>query len=185
MPPNSFSRVSWDCSNASLTSIPSSKMLFSVVVQNSLLIDGYFSLVQEASEPMPSWSSNNVSNGFVLKYFTNWLSGFWVRSVSVHTAVLTGSNPNTFQTSLLASSDGNLYVGYIDGFAILSPHQDSIQEFYTTNDGLCSNFIGCITEDDKGHIWLGSNSGISRYSRHQHLFYNYYIAGSNRSSGLK
>ena len=53
-----------------------SKMLFSVVVQNSLLIDGYFSLVQEASEPMPSWSSNNVSNGFVLKYFTNWLSGF-------------------------------------------------------------------------------------------------------------
>lgn len=84
--------------------------------------------------------------------------------------------------SLLASSDGNLYVGYIDGFAILSPHQDSIQEFYTTNDGLCSNFIGCITEDDKGHIWLGSNSGISRYSRHQHLFYNYYIAGSNRSA---
>ena len=102
--------------------------------------------------------------------------------MSVHTDVLTGSNPNTFQTSLLASSDGNLYVGYIDGFAILSPHQDSIQEFYTTNDGLCSNFIGCITEDDKGHIWLGSNSGISRYSRHQHLFYNYYIAGSNRSA---
>lgn len=84
--------------------------------------------------------------------------------------------------SLLASSDGNLYVGYIDGFAILSPRLDTIQEFYTTNDGLCSNFIGCIAEDDKGHIWLGSNSGISRYSRHQHLFYNYYIAGSNRSA---
>lgn len=84
--------------------------------------------------------------------------------------------------SLLASSDGNLYVGYIDGFAILPPRQDAIQAFYTTSDGLCSNFIGCIAEDGKGHIWLGSNSGISRYSRHQHLFYNYYIAGSNRSA---
>lgn len=84
--------------------------------------------------------------------------------------------------SLLASSDGYLYVGYMNGFAILSSQQDSIREFYTTADGLCSNFIGCIAEDGKGHIWLGNNSGISRYSRHQHLFYNYYIAGSNRSA---
>jgi len=84
--------------------------------------------------------------------------------------------------SLLLSSDGNLYIGYIDGFAVLSPSSDAIREYYTTNDGLCSNFIGCIVEDGKGHVWLGSNSGISRYSRHQHLFYNYYIAGSNRSA---
>lgn len=56
--------------------------------------------------------------------------------------------------SLLASSDGNLYIGYMDGFAILNPRQDSISECYTTNDGLCSNFIGCMAEDGKGHIWL-------------------------------
>lgn len=86
--------------------------------------------------------------------------------------------------SLLASSDGNLYIGYMDGFAILSPSKDTIRAFYTTHNGLCSNFIGCIIEDRKGHIWLGSNSGMSRYSRHQHLFYNYYIAGSNRSAFL-
>ena len=84
--------------------------------------------------------------------------------------------------SLLASSDGNLYIGYTDGFAILSPRQNTISARYTTNDGLCSNFIGCIAEDSEGHIWLGSNSGISRYGRRQHLFYNYYIAGSNRSA---
>lgn len=84
--------------------------------------------------------------------------------------------------SLLASSDDNLYVGYIDGFVVLSPGQDRIIRSYTTIDGLCSNFVGCITEDGEGHIWIGSNSGISRYSRHQHLFYNYYIAGSNRSA---
>ncbi len=84
--------------------------------------------------------------------------------------------------SLLASSDGNLYIGYMDGFGVLSPSEDAITQFYTTNDGLCSNFVGCIVEDGKGRIWLGSNSGISRYSRHQHLFYNYYISGSNRSA---
>lgn len=83
--------------------------------------------------------------------------------------------------SLLASSDGNLYVGYMTGFAIFSPGQNAIIHVYTTRDGLCSNFIGCMAEDEKGQIWLGSNSGISRYSRHQHLFYNYYITGSNRS----
>lgn len=84
--------------------------------------------------------------------------------------------------SLLASSDGNLYVGYMTGFALFSPAQNAITRVYTTRDGLCSNFIGCMTEDERGQIWLGSNSGISRYSRHQHLFYNYYITGSNRSA---
>lgn len=83
--------------------------------------------------------------------------------------------------SLLASSDGNIYVGYTDGFAIISPQTNQITSFLTTRNGLCSNFVGCITEDASGRIWLGTNSGISRYSRHQHLFYSYYISGSNRS----
>lgn len=92
-----------------------------------------------------------------------------------------GIETNSVRT-LLGSSDGNLYVGYTEGFAVLSPKTNNIRDFYTTHDGLCSNFIGCITEDGKGRVWLGSNSGVSRYSRHQHLFYNYYIAGSNRSA---
>ena len=91
---------------------------------------------------------------------------------------------NSSVRSLLVSSDGNIYVGYMDGFAILSPKTDAIREYYTTRNGLCSNFIGCLVEDHRGHIWLGSNSGVSRYSRHQHLFYNYYISGSNRSALL-
>lgn len=84
--------------------------------------------------------------------------------------------------SLLASGDGNLYVGYQDGFGVIPQQADSITDFYTIHNGLYSNFIGTIVEDEKGRIWLGNNSGIARYSRHQHLFYNYYIVGSNRSS---
>lgn len=83
--------------------------------------------------------------------------------------------------ALLSSKDGQLYIGYTDGLGILAQDKDTIQHFYTTRDGICSNFVTCITEDEKGHIWLGTNSGISRYSRHQNLFYNYYISGSNRS----
>lgn len=86
--------------------------------------------------------------------------------------------------SLLSSTDGYLYIGYESGFGVLNPEKDTIMQFYTTREGLCSNIIGCMVEDRSGHIWLGSNSGISRYSRHQHLFYNYYISGSNRSALL-
>jgi len=83
--------------------------------------------------------------------------------------------------ALLASGDGQLYVGYTDGLGVLSESGDSIQHFYTTHDGMCSNFVTCIAEDEKGYVWLGTNSGISRYSRQLDLFYNYYISGSNRS----
>lgn len=83
--------------------------------------------------------------------------------------------------ALHTSMDGLLYIGYTDGLGVLDQDNDSIQHFYTTRDGLGSNFVTCITEDEKGHIWLGTNSGISRYNRHQNLFYNYYISASNRS----
>lgn len=83
--------------------------------------------------------------------------------------------------ALLSSKDGQMYIGYTEGLGIMAQDKDSIQHFYTTREGICSNFVTCITEDDNGHIWLGTNSGISRYSRHQNLFYNYYISGSNRS----
>ena len=91
---------------------------------------------------------------------------------------------NVSVRSLLASSDGLLYVGYENGFAIVDPRTEGMKDFYTTHNGLCNNFVGCITEDAKGQIWLGSNSGISRYSRHQRLFYHYYISGSNRTAFL-
>lgn len=84
--------------------------------------------------------------------------------------------------SLLAAKDGRLYIGYMNGFAVLSPQDNRITQTFSTQDGLCNDFVGCITEDDKGQIWIGSNSGISRYDSRQGLFHNYYISGSNRSA---
>lgn len=86
--------------------------------------------------------------------------------------------------SMLIGGDGYIYIGYSSGFAVFSIENDCIAHFYTTQDGLCSNFTGSLIEDGKGQIWLGTNSGIVRYSRHLHQFYNYYISGSNRSASF-
>lgn len=83
--------------------------------------------------------------------------------------------------SILAASDGYLYAGYAGGLAIINPKINEVISFFTTRDGMSNNFVGCIANDSKGHIWIGNASSISRFSRHQHIFYNYYISGNNRS----
>jgi signal transduction histidine kinase/DNA-binding response OmpR family regulator/ligand-binding sensor domain-containing protein len=88
---------------------------------------------------------------------------------------------DTSVRSMLAASDGNLYVGYAGGLAIINPRSNKTVSFFTTRDGMSSNFVSCIANDDNGHIWIGNASSISRFSRHQHIFYNYYISGNNRS----
>lgn len=84
-------------------------------------------------------------------------------------------------SALLTGTDGTVYVGYKNGFGIIPAGEDRITSFYTVKDGLCNDCIDCIVEDEKKRIWLGSISGISRYSRQQHVFYNYYISSSNKS----
>lgn len=84
--------------------------------------------------------------------------------------------------SIFAAKDGMLYVGYTNKLAVVSPQENRIIQTFTTQDGLCNDFVGCITEDGNGNIWIGSNSGISRYNSHQRLFHNYYVSGSNRSA---
>ena len=84
--------------------------------------------------------------------------------------------------ALYKDSNDMLWIGYSGGgLAKFSLSENKIVNLYTTEDGLCSNFITTITEDENRNIWIGSNSGISRISKHVNSFYNYYISGSNRS----
>ena len=46
-------------------------------------------------------------------------------------------------------------------------------EFYTTHDGLPSNTVKSIIEDDDGNLWLGTNSGISFFNVKDKVFSNY------------
>ena len=84
--------------------------------------------------------------------------------------------------ALYKDSNNMLWIGYTgSGLGRLSLAENKIVNLYTTEDGLYSNFITAITEDESRNIWIGSNSGISRISKRVNSFYNYYISGSNRS----
>lgn len=83
--------------------------------------------------------------------------------------------------ALFYSPDGNLYIGSQNGLFIHNCASDSTAAVYTTRNGLCNNFIGCITEDAKGRLWIGSNSGISKFNKEQGVFYHFYISGNNRT----
>lgn len=87
--------------------------------------------------------------------------------------------------SLLFSKDGNLYIGTQNGLFVHDCEADTTRMVYTTRNGLCNNFIGCLTEDAKGRLWIGSNSGISKLNREQGIFYHFYISGNNRTVFLR
>lgn len=90
---------------------------------------------------------------------------------------------NTAQ-AILVATDGQIYVGFKNGLGIIQPNQHASNQFLTTNEGLSSNWINCFVEDQYGNIWIGSNSGITRYDPFQQLYYNYDISKSNKSVSL-
>jgi signal transduction histidine kinase/ligand-binding sensor domain-containing protein/CheY-like chemotaxis protein len=51
---------------------------------------------------------------------------------------------------------------------------------YTETDGLANNVVVSILEDDRGHLWLGTNKGISRFNPETGDFSNF-----DRSDGLQ
>ncbi|MBO8479686.1 MAG: helix-turn-helix domain-containing protein, partial [Bacteroidetes bacterium] len=59
---------------------------------------------------------------------------------------------------LWASSSGNGFIGF-DGTG-----SDSRAEFYTTREGILSNFVLSAVQDRKGNIWIASNGGINKFN---------------------
>lgn len=47
----------------------------------------------------------------------------------------------------------------------------AIQSHYSTTEGLCSNAVSDIKQDDYGYIWIATWNGLSRYDGY--TFYNY------------
>lgn len=83
--------------------------------------------------------------------------------------------------SLLVTDDEELYIGSTTGLYIMNLKNENITDAFSTRNGLINNMIGCLLQDSNRHIWIGSNSCISRYSRKQKLFYHYFLSGSNSS----
>lgn len=78
--------------------------------------------------------------------------------------VLRGSNIFSVM-SLYNSTDGHLWIGTNDmGAACYNPETAEIK-FYTTEDGLGTNSIRCICEDNEGNMYIGTTSSLCRISK--------------------
>lgn len=53
---------------------------------------------------------------------------------------------------------------------------------FSTEDGLCSNAISMISQDDLGFIWIATWNGLSRYDGYN--FYNYKTGNSSHIKNL-
>ena len=54
---------------------------------------------------------------------------------------------------------------------ISAQHLQASRSHLSTEDGLCSNAISMICQDDLGFIWLATWNGLSRFDGYE--FYNY------------
>lgn len=67
--------------------------------------------------------------------------------------------PDNVVASVLAASDGQIWVGTRRGLARFDGR--SVAR-YTTAHGLCDNVVHSLSEDADGHLWVGTPSGAMR-----------------------
>jgi ligand-binding sensor domain-containing protein/signal transduction histidine kinase len=80
--------------------------------------------------------------------------------------------------SVHVSRSGTVWVATQDGLSGLDPETGAFTN-YSENDGLASNAISCILEDDRGNLWMGTTNGLSRLTPSTRAFKNY-----SRADGL-
>jgi ligand-binding sensor domain-containing protein len=129
--------------------------------------------------PQSSYAMSNfpitsiASSGSGRNYFATLGAGI-ARNISTVDAVTGASTLNTDWTSLPSDSiysvcvdtlTGNQWFGTNRGAAY---HQGTLTKenwtVYTTDDGLISNQINCIIQDQQGNIWFGTNTGVSKFN---------------------
>lgn len=73
-----------------------------------------------------------------------------------------------------------LLIGLFSLFSHTAPAQElqASHSHYSTDDGLCSNAISDIQQDDYGFLWLSTWNGLSRYDGYQ--FFNYTTGNSSK-----
>jgi signal transduction histidine kinase/ligand-binding sensor domain-containing protein len=63
--------------------------------------------------------------------------------------------------ALYTGRDGAVWEGFADGS--LAMHRDDATHVYSARDGLAPGSVNAITEDRNGTIWVGTNTGLSRF----------------------
>jgi ligand-binding sensor domain-containing protein/signal transduction histidine kinase len=86
-------------------------------------------------------------------------------------AVTSGDRPN----SLFIARSGSIWIATQNGLMQLNSATGSVPT-YRERDGLPSNAVSCILEDDNGFLWMSTSRGISRFDVQNKHFQNFSIA---------
>jgi len=93
------------------------------------------------------------------------------------------ANPNTISNNeaiaLCQTRDGMLWIGTFGGGLNRFNPADETFSLYTNLDGLPSNIIFAIHDDDNGNLWISTDNGISRFNMKTEEFTNF-----DKSDGL-
>ncbi len=83
--------------------------------------------------------------------------------------------------SICQDRKGNIWIGtYGGGLNMLPANQQDIDNtkakfiHYSIKDGLASDIIYGILEDDNGNLWLSTDNGLSKFNPSKKTFRNYY-----------
>jgi len=90
--------------------------------------------------------------------------------------------PGNDISTLLVDRDGVLWVG-TSGHG-LAKFQNGKWTHFSTKDGLVSNSISYVIEDDAGNLWIGSNAGLMRIPKAGGLLNLALIRTFGRADGL-
>ncbi len=88
---------------------------------------------------------------------------------------------NNLITYVYQCSDSIIWVGTEGGGLNKYNKENNSFITYTESDGLASNLIYGIIEDDLGYIWISTLKGLSRFDKNNNTFKNYRVSNNNGS----
>lgn len=119
-------------------------------------------------------NKNTLSNNFVSFIYEDSKSNIWVGTFNQGLNLYNEKednfkhwkDKNGFMAVLTAleGKDGNLWLGTYRGEGLFKMNPDTKElKYYNKTDGLASDRVVSIIEDDFGYLWIPSESGLSRF----------------------
>jgi diguanylate cyclase (GGDEF)-like protein/PAS domain S-box-containing protein len=86
------------------------------------------------------------------------------------------SLPTKIVRKLFIDTHQQLWVGTDKGLARFNPDRDNFTRYDSSNTVFSSDFIGSITENDSGELWVANKQHIYRYNRQEDSFESVILA---------
>lgn len=130
------------------------------------------------------YGSNAISNEWICSLFMDKKGRIWVGTYKGYSIIDTKNSriqnnvaselSNAVIYTISCDKTGNMWIGTTEGLYVLDGKNGTLLGKYTTEDGLPSNVICGIVEDDQQNIWLSTHNGLSKYNTRENIFINYY-----------